>query len=296
MMESLKHHVVTLENCGPVSVFLQGDLERQRDGAVFLTVHDVGATYLSWVDWVRHPSMEEIKKRALFVHVAVPGQEPGAEDLQPDFVFPSMGELGLGLVTVLDHLRITRVVGLGDGAGANIIARFGMCHPGRVHGLVLINITTSASLGRFMDTLKEKMKSLRIGGKKVLNENNVSKFAESYRKRKDILGDLTRKLNVDILLVCGALSQYVVDTVTLHRQLAPGIASIIRLEDVAEPLQQTQGKTAEAVLLFCQGLCLLSSVQVRQASVVPDKKSVKTNMSMREYDQPNIRRLSLTPV
>jgi len=140
------------------------------------------------------------------------------------------------------------------------------------------------------------MKSLRIGGKKVLNENNVSKFAESYRKRKDILGDLTRKLNVDILLVCGALSQYVVDTVTLHRQLAPGIASIIRLEDVAEPLQQTQGKTAEAVLLFCQGLCLLSSVQVRQASVVPDKKSVKTNMSMREYDQPNIRRLSLTPV
>ena len=79
MMESLKHHVVTLENCGPVSVFLQvfstvialvptsdllqGDLERQRDGAVFLTVHDVGATYLSWVDWVRHPSMEEIKKR-----------------------------------------------------------------------------------------------------------------------------------------------------------------------------------------------------------------------------------------
>ena len=32
--------------------------------------------------------------------------------------------------------------------------RFGMCHPARVHGLVLINITASASLGRFMDTLK----------------------------------------------------------------------------------------------------------------------------------------------
>ena len=57
---------------------------------------------------------------------------------------------------------------------------------------------------------------------------------------------------VDILLVCGELSKYVVDTVTLHRQLAPGVASIIRLEDVAEPLQETQAKTAEAVLLFCQ--------------------------------------------
>ena len=54
----------------------------------------------------------------------MPGQEPGAEDLHPDFVFPKMGELGLGLVTVLDHLRISRVVGLGDGAGANIIARY----------------------------------------------------------------------------------------------------------------------------------------------------------------------------
>ena len=79
-----------------------------------------------------------------------------------------MAELGLNLVTVLDHLRISRVVGLGDGAGANIItrfvpsiagrfitafSRFGLCHPGRVHGVVLINNTASASLGRFMDSL-----------------------------------------------------------------------------------------------------------------------------------------------
>ena len=61
--------------------------------------------------------------RALFVHVALPGQEPGAEDLHQDIRFPKMQELGLNLVTVLDHLRITRVVGLGDGAGANIISR-----------------------------------------------------------------------------------------------------------------------------------------------------------------------------
>ena len=68
--------------------------------------------------------------------------------------------------------------------------------------------------------------------------------------------------SVDILLVCGALSKYVVDTVTLHRQLAPGVASIIRLEDVSDPLQETQAKTAEAVLLFCQVTTLVSYPQV----------------------------------
>jgi hypothetical protein len=87
-----------------------------------------------------------------------------------------MQELGLNLVTVLDHLRISRVVGLGDGAGANIISRssqqtqweylsllsfrFGMCHPVRVHGIVLINNTASASMGRFMDTLKVNINTL----------------------------------------------------------------------------------------------------------------------------------------
>ena len=79
-MDPLKHHIVTLDNCGPVSVFLQvdntrmqrmetvklylkGDLEKQRDGAVFLTVHDVGSSYNCWVDWVMDTSMEEIRKR-----------------------------------------------------------------------------------------------------------------------------------------------------------------------------------------------------------------------------------------
>ena len=35
-----------------------------------------------------------------------------------------MAELELNLVKVLDHLRISRVAGMGDGAGANIITRY----------------------------------------------------------------------------------------------------------------------------------------------------------------------------
>ena len=47
--------------------------------------------------------------RALFVHVVMPGQEPGAADLPDNFVFPTMDVIGLNLVTILDHLRIKQV-------------------------------------------------------------------------------------------------------------------------------------------------------------------------------------------
>ena len=44
--------------------------------------------------------------RCVFLHVALPGQQPGAEDFPADFVFPTMGQIGLNLVTVLDHFRV----------------------------------------------------------------------------------------------------------------------------------------------------------------------------------------------
>merc|ERR1712106_857824 len=124
-MEALKHHIVTVEKCGPVSCYVQGDLERQRDGVVFLTVHDLGCTFLNLFNFVMQPVMEDIRKRALFIHVVIPGQEPGAADLPQDFKFPKMKvfspcmvryiiqciskDIGLNLVTILDNLRVPRV-------------------------------------------------------------------------------------------------------------------------------------------------------------------------------------------
>ena len=48
----------------------------------------------------------EVAPRCVFLHVALPGQQPGAEDFPADFVFPTMGQIGLNLVTVLDHFRV----------------------------------------------------------------------------------------------------------------------------------------------------------------------------------------------
>ena len=72
---------------------------------MFLTVHDVGSTYMSWKYFVTDISMEDVRKRSeksssfstkklyfrsLFIHVAIPGQEPGASDLSEDFNFPKI--------------------------------------------------------------------------------------------------------------------------------------------------------------------------------------------------------------
>ena len=42
----------------------QGDLERLRESDnIFLTVHDVGSSYLSWRKFTNNPDMAEIKAR-----------------------------------------------------------------------------------------------------------------------------------------------------------------------------------------------------------------------------------------
>lgn len=61
------------------------------------------------------------------------------------YPFPSLQTLGEDLVTVLDFLRVRYAVGLGEGAGANVLARCGLAHPARLLGLVLVNCTASTS-------------------------------------------------------------------------------------------------------------------------------------------------------
>lgn len=58
-------------------------------------------------------------------------------------------------MTVLDFLHVKYIIGLGEGAGANVLARFGLAHPSRCLGLILINCTGSAA--SVLDTFKNKV-------------------------------------------------------------------------------------------------------------------------------------------
>jgi len=294
MENSLQHHIIALENCGPVSVFLQGDEKKLRDGAVFITVHDVGATYQNWVNFLKDESMVDIRSRSVFLHVAIPGQEPGAQDLPKDFSFPTMQQIGVGLVTILDQLRVKSVVGLGNGAGANIITRFAMMHPTRVHGIVTVNNTATESLGRFTDRLKARLSALKPDQKEGLNERNAASFAEAYKRRKEFMSELNDRIKCDVLLITGMKSKYVGDTEAIHREMRPGLCSIIKVEEVSEPLIEAMEKVAEAVLLFCQGLGLLPTIQRRMSRQdsrgMAAKKENRKSSTMMELDVPQPRR------
>jgi len=260
MEPHVQRHIVDTELCGPVSCYLQGNLEKQREGVVFLTVHDIGCTFINWYNFVMEPVMNDIRSRALFIHVAVPGQEPGAEDLPGSFKFPKMQDLGLNLVSILDNLRIPRVVALGNGAGGNIITRFGMLHPNRVHGIVAINTSASTSMGRFVEKLSERMSNIKTDDANRLNKKNVEIFAEAYKKRSAIIQDLNKKIKVDVLLIAGAKSKCVAETDSFHQEMLPGLCSIIKIEEVCEPLIEAVDRVTDAVLLFCQGIGLMASL------------------------------------
>ncbi|XP_035459103.1 uncharacterized protein ZK1073.1 isoform X10 [Spodoptera frugiperda] len=140
-----RKYVVSTDRSGDIHVHVQGDLSQQDKRCVFLTVHDLGTNHSTMVDFVNSPAMSEIKERSCFIHVDVPGHEENSPDLPDSYQFPSLQTLGEDLITVLDFLHVRYAVGLGEGAGANVLARCGLAHPRRLLGLILVNCTASTS-------------------------------------------------------------------------------------------------------------------------------------------------------
>ena len=56
-------HVINMDVIGPVTVYVQGDLEKFRDGVAFMTIHSAGSSFNSWLDFAGDLNMEDIRKR-----------------------------------------------------------------------------------------------------------------------------------------------------------------------------------------------------------------------------------------
>eukprot|EP00090_Calanus_glacialis_P013875 TRINITY_DN2250_c0_g1_i2.p1 TRINITY_DN2250_c0_g1~~TRINITY_DN2250_c0_g1_i2.p1 ORF type:complete len:322 (-),score=110.47 TRINITY_DN2250_c0_g1_i2:163-1128(-) len=304
---NLSKYVVELEQCGPVEVYVEGDLDKLKtSSSVLLTIHDVGSSYNSWVNFTSHEDMKEVKDRSLFLHVCMPGQKAEEDDLSPDYMFPSMQMLGMNLVTVLDQLQISRVVVLGDGAGANIACRFAMCHPSRVHGVVLINCNPDKGESGILNMFKGGRKDSKGEEIHKLNMKNVAKYEDSYRKRDEIISILATRMKAETLLLTGAKSRDIKGSEEIHRQIRTGICSIIKLEDVDDVLEEAEEKAADAIILFCQGVGLVPTVQRKISRKMSNttkelneegddpKLNMTRKVSMEQHDIPNLRRLSLT--
>lgn len=327
------HHVVPTERCGALNVYVEGDLEeahRDKDSkCVFLTVHDVGTNYELMMKFTGHPCFEEIKKRAVLVHVSIPGHEQGAPDFPDNFTFPTIQHLGEDLVTVLDQLRIKYVIGIGDGAGSNVLVRFALMHSARVLGVILIHPT--ASKMKMMENFKEKFGKhkfyktsgenfhlLRKFGHKLetvenpdeelaklaenlgknLNRKNTQKYVVSFLARNDISPTL-KSVKCDALLIVGSKSSHVQAAEFMHSNMDKTRSSILKIDDVGDVLEEAPEKLANSILLFCKGLGWLTSVnlpgvQRRSSTDSQGKPTRQRSISMEDYDKPNIRRLSIS--
>jgi pimeloyl-ACP methyl ester carboxylesterase len=281
-----------------------------------------------------------ITERAAFVHVVVPGQETRAPDLEPDFEFPTMEELSLSLLSVVDELRISQVIGLGSGAGANILCRFALKNPSRLHGLIGFHPTASSptmvkkvkdwftnlhfeetdshsdqtdkylvyhKFGHYVNVDDDTVTAIEEFKNRLhrdINPKNLTLYVLSYMRRNEILDQIRDYLKVDSLLIVGGRSSLLKESEKMFKEAKVNAASMLKIEGIGDVLNEAQDKAADAILLFCQGLSLLPTVERQGSRTVstsqgeedgeePRCKSPVRRLSMQELDIPNIRRLSL---
>ncbi|XP_078588786.1 uncharacterized protein ZK1073.1-like isoform X6 [Branchiostoma floridae x Branchiostoma japonicum] len=293
-MEETKE-VVKTDKFGDVTVYVSGD----RKLRVFLTVHDIGQNHKSFHQFLLHEDMKAILSKFCIVQITVPGQEEGAETLPNDYKFPTMQEMGTEVIPqVLAALgcKSKDVVGLGVGAGANILCRYAMVSAYDVLGLCLLEC--SAESAGFLEWGQEKIASLQLNMKgmnptsesyliwhhygnakhqklkevhafhdnlyKTMNPHNLACFVETYMARTNFM-DKLKTMKCRVLMVTGSRSAHVKDVEKTYTAMDRQNSEILKL-DGGDVMDDNPEKLAESMLFFLQGLGLVSSVRSKKMS------------------------------
>lgn len=282
---------------------------------MFLTVHDVGSTYLDFVKFAAHSAMNCVREKSVFLHVEVPGQTYEASDLPDNYKFPTIDDLAHEMVSVLHYFKIPYCVALGEGAGANVLVRFTMNCPELVLGSILIhcNATEAGILelinyrvmywnqtnektapplehflvfhkfGKVFSKLLEQSgfsqimqntnpASSKSTGKDIvmeytksgqkMNRKNSCLYIDSYLTRSDLSNLLRDHCKTDIMLVTSSNPVHADVTQVMYRKIDPSKAALLSLDDIDDVLSEVPQKLAYSLVLFCQGLGLLSSLPI----------------------------------
>jgi protein NDRG1 len=276
------------------------------------------------MEFTDHPRMIKIRDRTVWLHVSAPGQSRDAPDLPADYQYPTVREIGEDLVCILDHLNVKQVVCFGEGAGANILARFALAHISRVLGVCFLHATGTAA--SFQESLKEKMikwnledmgdnptvenylvihrfgnkviksqnkeesKALIEGFKETLrnrtNMRNLKKFVETYLKRTT-LADNIKNLKCPVLLMTGQLSLFYETTRALHQLIMKSCEDKSKIDfiEVSHVANVLEERPDKLAECFQYFLQGLGLVSsVPMHNVPPPVRNRR--MSMEDYDKP----------
>jgi len=283
---------------------------------VILTLHDVGLSHkLCFETLFNHEDILEITRHFAVCHVDAPGQHEGASTLSAGYAYPTMDQLSEGLTTVLKHYGFRSVIGLGVGAGANVLAKFALNHPDLVEGLVLININANAEtlmdsmtqkITDWTHTLTDSIISHLFGRDEIqtdldliatyrhyintsMNQTNLGHFWRSYNNRRALdverpapEGNVNvRTLKCSTLLVVGDSSPAVEQVVDCNSKLNPTRSTLLKMSDCGGQPQVVQpAKLTEALKYFIQGLGYMSSTSMTRLS----RSRTASGSSVASYD------------
>ncbi|EDO40164.1 predicted protein [Nematostella vectensis] len=238
-----------------------------------VTFHDIGQNHTSaFLGFFNFVDVQPLLEHFCIYHIDAPGQENCEKQLPETFVYPTMEELADFVVhEVVKQLSISRFIGLGVGAGANVLCRYGLMYPDFVDALVLVNLSVGKSgwiewgyqkvcvrqlhnkgLTTFVEDYllwhhfgeKTKEENLDLSSaykdslRSLLNPHNLALFINSYitRTNIDIVrpvegGPNPRSLKCPTLLVTGTFSPHGDDVVESNSRLDPKISEYMKVSD-----------------------------------------------------------------
>ncbi|XP_067951126.1 uncharacterized protein ZK1073.1-like [Watersipora subatra] len=308
------------QKAGTLNCQVDGDLASAS--VVILTVHDLGCNSTSWNNFVKHPSMAEITKRVVYLHVNVPGHEEGASALPADFKFPSMDDLAASLDDVCAKVQCP-IIGLGEGAGANILARWVLSAPKQLLGAVLIHCTSTTA--GYLESMKDKNINWKLLGgmhpsaenylvmhrfgdfshakdaeqvkgviddfhtqlNSTMNSVNIRNFINCFVNRSNI-AEKMGSLTLPILIITGAKASHNHTVHTLYNAAIRAVSDRQKVEflevpDIANVVEGAPHKLAESLQYFMQGRGVLGGAPMPN---VPS--SIKSGTTMGQLDKSDL--------
>ncbi|XP_065520607.1 LOW QUALITY PROTEIN: protein NDRG2-like [Lathamus discolor] len=276
---------------GPVSVSMVGTPRPGRPA--ILTFPDVGHTSSScFGPLLAHEEMRELLRSFLVLQLDPPGMEAGAAPYPPGYQYPSLEQLASMLPDILQPLHINSIVGIGVGAGAFVLAKFGLLHPEAVEGLVLVNIDPKAK--GWMDWAAQKLSGLTTSTTEMILGHLFTQaelaasppLVQHIRQRLEAgtnsahlwamyssRGDLglqrsgAGSLRCPVLLVVGDDAPHVDAVVECNAKLDPTQTSFLKMADGGGQPQITQpARLTEAFKYFVQGMGYMAASAMTRLS------------------------------